>query len=201
MTLLFILPSQHLPNQRFSRKILTTLNAGVINGTWNLTPLNAGTTMYIDKQILFKRIKILFFAVYSPCCINSIFLLVQYRSVVTLIQRVTCYYCASSISLVFQLFFADIIALVAFMDQFSQVHFYLYTEHIVGSKTRLLSGEINVFTLEFIHCSFETDIQSFLIQIAGQFESKIVQICYYLLLFFQQLDFSFQEKPGFFTFS
>ena len=39
MTLLFILPSQHLPNQRFSRKILTTLNAGVINGTWNLTPL------------------------------------------------------------------------------------------------------------------------------------------------------------------
>ena len=157
--------------------------------------------MYIDKQILFKRIKILFFAVYSPCCINSIFLLVQYRSVVTLIQRVTCYYCASSISLVFQLFFADIIALVAFMDQFSQVHFYLYTEHIVGSKTRLLSGEINVFTLEFIHCSFETDIQSFLIQIAGQFESKIVQICYYLLLFFQQLDFSFQEKPGFFTFS
>ena len=27
MTLLFILPSQHLPNQRFSRKILTTLNA------------------------------------------------------------------------------------------------------------------------------------------------------------------------------
>ena len=201
MTLLFILPSQHLPNQRFSRKILTTLNAGVINWTWKLTPLNAGTTMYIDKQILFKRIKILFFAVYSPCCINSIFLLVQYRSVVTLIQRVTCYYCASSISLVFHLFFADIIALVAFMDQFSQVHFYLYTEHIVGSKTRLLSGEINVFTLEFIHCSFETDIQSFLIQIAGQFESKIVQICYYLLLFFQQLDFSFQEKPGFFTFS
>ena len=25
----------------FSRNILTTLNAGVINGTWNLTPLNA----------------------------------------------------------------------------------------------------------------------------------------------------------------
>ena len=41
MTLLFILPPQHLPNQRFSRKILTTLNAGLINGTWNLTPLNA----------------------------------------------------------------------------------------------------------------------------------------------------------------
>ena len=27
------LTSQHLPNQRFSRKILTTLTAGVINGT------------------------------------------------------------------------------------------------------------------------------------------------------------------------
>ena len=36
MTLLFILPSQHLPNQRFSRKMLTTLHAGVINGTCNL---------------------------------------------------------------------------------------------------------------------------------------------------------------------
>ena len=39
--LYLILPSQHLPNKRFSRKILTTLNAGVINGTCNLTPLNA----------------------------------------------------------------------------------------------------------------------------------------------------------------
>ena len=29
------------PNQRFSRKSLTTLNAGIINGTWNSTPLNA----------------------------------------------------------------------------------------------------------------------------------------------------------------
>ena len=43
MTLLFILPSQHLPNQRFSRTILTTLNARVINGTWNTTSLNVTT--------------------------------------------------------------------------------------------------------------------------------------------------------------
>jgi len=34
--------------------------------------------MHIDKQILLKRIKILFFfAVYSPCCISSIVLLVH----------------------------------------------------------------------------------------------------------------------------
>ena len=49
MTLLFILPSQHLPNQRFSRKILTTLNAGVIHGTWNLTPLK-GQVIHITRS-------------------------------------------------------------------------------------------------------------------------------------------------------
>ena len=42
----FILPSQHLPNQRFSRKILTTLNAGIINGT----PLNTKSfTWHVPK--------------------------------------------------------------------------------------------------------------------------------------------------------
>ena len=54
MTLLFILPSQHLPNQRFSRKILTTLNAGVINWTWNLTPLKQGPKTQFLHSIPFK---------------------------------------------------------------------------------------------------------------------------------------------------
>ena len=53
MTLVFILPSKHLPNQRFSRKILTTLNAGVINWTWNLTPLKQGPKTQFLHSILF----------------------------------------------------------------------------------------------------------------------------------------------------
>ena len=56
MTLLFILPSQHLSNQRFSRKILTTLNAGVINGTWNSTPLNAKSFPIPTQYILYNCI-------------------------------------------------------------------------------------------------------------------------------------------------
>ena len=44
---LFILPSQHLPNQRFSRKILTTFNAGVING--NLTQKPNFYTVYSSQ--------------------------------------------------------------------------------------------------------------------------------------------------------